>query len=247
MPVVKLEMMRAERTEIKWVWVCKAASLFPQYCWRQVCSFRLSFRQSSVAFGAATNRTQAPLSPSEAHLPFCECWGQAVSMRCSLAELPRVCRTPGPLPASPVPLPQLWLPSHSFLEQLLPAPTTSLFLRQAVTLTRWWAMWHYNLKHLGSHVENHLHTAVLWWVDLGWLVRVYASHSDSLRASPDETNSSSPVVMAQYLFHEWTSVGEERVYFMLSGVIIFPPPLPILPHSFNPAPVGIRLLSLQGL
>lgn len=42
-------------------------------------------------------------------------------------------------------------------------------------------------------------------------LRVYVSHSDSLCASLDETNSSSPVVMAQYLFHEWTSVGEESL------------------------------------
>lgn len=72
-------------------------------------------------------------------------------------------------------------------------------------------MWHYNLKHLGSHVENQLDTAVLWWVDLGWPVEGVRVTLRQPMCLSGWNQLFLTCCHAQYLFHEWTSVGEESL------------------------------------
>lgn len=152
-----MEMSVTETTEIKWVWVCKSACPFHSVLLKASLFFQAYF-QTALTHSQGCNKQST--SPSES------LWSlfmtpEAVSMLYFLVEVPRVCCTPSLLLTSPVPLPQLWLLSHSFLQQVFPVPKTSLFLRQAATLPQWWAMWRYKTKHLGSHVEDVIHTVML--------------------------------------------------------------------------------------
>lgn len=109
-----MEMRGAETTEIKWIWVCKSACVFHSVLLEASLFFQAYF-QTVHSDSQGCNKLYTSASESLWSLSMTT---EAVSMLCFLVELPRICCSLGLHHTAPVPLPQLWLPSHSFPQQL---------------------------------------------------------------------------------------------------------------------------------